>query len=89
MEYFGVTMLLKCADPHLPTDRNNRQEWIDPETQLCVVEIAGAVYAVLLEIVQSFWLTFLQFKAIPCGLELWRRQNTVQGHRHRLPLWQA
>lgn len=71
MEYFGVTMLLKCADPHLPTDRNNRQEWIDPETQLCVVEIAGAVYAVLSEIVQSFWPTFLQFKAVPvvssCG----------------------
>ncbi len=22
----------------------------------------------------------------PCGLEPWRRQNTVQGHRHRLPL---
>lgn len=74
MEYFGVTMLLKCANPHLSADnknKSNRQEWIDPEPQLCVVEIVGNVYAVLLEIVQSFWLTFLQFKAVPlvshCG----------------------
>lgn len=74
MEYFGVTMLLKCANPHLSADsrnKSNRQGWIDPEPQLCVVEIVGNVYAVLLEIVQSFWLTFLQFKAVPlvshCG----------------------
>ncbi len=66
-----MSMLLKCADPHLSTDINNRQVWIDPETQLCLLEIGGAVNAVLLEIVQSFWLTFLQFKAVPvvssCG----------------------